>query len=551
VASKAALQVVLTCRPSDDETRENFQALFGDKSRLPLSVRRDYAFRKPTSSPGEERRGAWDRVLAGTGPGRFHDAVRAFQELTQADGQDASAWYNLALARAWLGENAPALEALDRYVALETDPAQAGEAWALAEVLRLGQGLEDQSDHLEYSVFYQIRDPRYLENLLQDWDRGRRLIQVPTAKEERNITVLILDTGPVVTAVPGLAEAAPLGAYVSIFLDMNLLHLWSPLQEGFQRVRAEVEQRAGPGLAEPHSKIRNSSLGEIVTEAVVFPVGIGDVAEANRRVRLRAEQFFEETWVHRPLRSLNGIPPLDAAGHAVLRKKLCGVVQFLQEASVGSAVEIYDFDRLRRKLGLLEEAAATAGTVPADISALGASELAALAVESLSDQQLEQAFQTAQRLDAQELSTRFAQALIGRPPQPDNPDRFPWYAFLVQHALGEGRTDEALGLIGAGEQADQEHNAGRRHSDYELRRGQIHARRGEVEAAQDVFSRLNQRDPENMKNWAAAAEAMLALKQGPHALRFAEEGIAQARKLNDRDSEKYLMELAEAARRVT
>jgi hypothetical protein len=311
-----------------------------------------------------------------------------------------------------------------------------------------------------------------------------------------------------------------------------------------------LEQRAGPGLADPHSKIRNSSLGEIVTEAVVFPVGIGDVAEANRRVLARAEQFFEENWIQRPLRSLNGVPPLDAAGHAVLRKKLRGVVQFLQEASVGSAVEIYDFDRLRRKLGLLEDAAAPAEAAPADISALGAAELAALPVESLSDPQLEQAFQTAQRLDAQELSTRYAQALIGRPPRPENADRFPWYAFLVQRALAEGRTDEALSLIDAGERADQEHNAGQRYSAYELRRGQIHARRGEAEIAQDVFHRLNQGDPDNMKNWAAAAEAMLTLKQGPHALRFAEEGIAQARKLNDRDSERYLQELAEAAKRV-
>ena len=52
-----------------------------------------------------------------------------------------------------------------------------------------------------------------------------------------------------------------------------------------------------------------------------------------------------------------------------------------------------------------------------------------------------------------------------------------------------------------------------------------------------------------MKTRAAAAEAMLSLRQGPRALRFAEEGVAQARKQNDRDSEGHLMELAAAAKK--
>ncbi len=52
-----------------------------------------------------------------------------------------------------------------------------------------------------------------------------------------------------------------------------------------------------------------------------------------------------------------------------------------------------------------------------------------------------------------------------------------------------------------------------------------------------------------MKTRTAAAEAMLTRGQGPRALRFAEEGLAQARKQNDRDSEGHLTELAAAARK--
>ena len=78
-----------------------------------------------------------------------------------------------------------------------------------------------------------------------------------------------------------------------------------------------------------------------------------------------------------------------------LRKKLRGVVQFLQECAELTKFP-YDFDRLRRKLALLEGGAAAASTQEStagpDISALGTPELAGLAVESLTDAQLDQAF---------------------------------------------------------------------------------------------------------------------------------------------------------------
>jgi hypothetical protein len=96
---------------------------------------------------------------------------------------------------------------------------------------------------------------------------------------------------------------------------------------------------------------------------------------------------------------------------------------------------------------------------------------------------------------------------------------------------------------------DCEQNEGRRRNDYELRRGQVHVKRGEADAAADVFQRLIERVPDELKYRGSAAEAMLTLKQGERALRFAEDGLAAARQRGDRDSEQYLQELAGAAKR--
>jgi tetratricopeptide (TPR) repeat protein len=374
---------------------------------------------------------------------------------------------------------------------------------------------------------------------------------VTQADQEQHVySFLVLDTGPLIRAVTGLMEAAPLGAYI-LFMGGVLLRLWGPRAEAVARVRDELEEKAGAGLAERQSGIRNASLADILSEALIFTIGATDQAEATRRILAHAEQYFEETWLQRPLLSLNGVAPRDAALNAALRKKLRGVVQFLQESAVGGVLATYDFDRLRRKLGLLEGAPTPVPSAVGDITTMDAAALTALQVDSLTDEQLEQVFQAAQRLDVTDLSVRFARALTARPARPERGDRYPWYHYLMQQAQSEGNTDAALQYINEGEKADSEQNEGRRRNDYDLRRGQIHARRGEADAAHEVFQRLIQRDPDNLKSHGAAAEAMLSLRQAERALRFAEEGLVQARRQNNRDLEQHLLELAGAARKMT
>src|SRR5262249_21742689 len=156
---------------------------------------------------------------------------------------------------------------------------------------------------------------------------------------------------------------------------------------------------------------------DVVVEALVIPAGQMPGEEARQRVADHAAHYFEDVWIHRPLRSLNHVPPIDAAGHATLSKKLRGVVQFLQECgSIGGRAS-YDFDRLRRKLGLAAGSPSPANSGAPAIEGMGAAELAGLKIELLNDEQLESAYQTAQKLDAREMAQNFARALVARPPR--------------------------------------------------------------------------------------------------------------------------------------
>jgi predicted Zn-dependent protease len=548
VATRAALAIALHLQPSNDDLRQAMDGYFGDRSGLPLSARREYRFRAPAASLPAERQAGWEQALARAATGRLTDAARAFWEQTEQDKDNAAAWYNLALARAWLGDNAGALEALDRYESLEAEEGQAAEAWALGEVLRLGHGMEAQADVIEQAIFGQIRDPRPVSACLQEWQSQKRLVVLQAREDQPVMSALILEKVTALTADPATAPPPRIGAYVLIVADR--VRLWHTSQELFERTLQELQQKAGPALTMGSVERHPANFSEVLAEALVIPT-VSDKAEAERVMGQALARYFEEVWLHRPLKALNSVPPIDAAGHAGLRKKLRGVVQFLSEcAAVGQ--QPYDFDRLRRKLGLLAAAPATGAAGAArDVAALSAAELAALTADDLSEEELEQAYQAAGKLDARELAGKFALALVSRPAPGTRPDRYPWYAHLVQLALQEGKSDTALDFINEGEKVDSAHNEGRRYNDYELRRAQVHVKRGEADAALGVFDRLIQGAPGELRYRGSAAEAMLSLRQGAKALKYAEEGLAEARKQNNRDLEQYFQELAGAARKQT
>lgn len=549
VAARAALEQVLAAQPTSEEIRQGIEKVFGPEGRLPLSARKKHDLRKAIPA----RREAWNRALS-SGVAKLSHLAEKFEALTKEAPDDPPAWYNHGLTQAWLGQNQKAIEALERYAELETNEDAVAAAMTLSEVLRCAAGMEEQCDYHDHYATHQIRDPEPMNRLLQEWVQTHRLIPLQTDDESVFVgLVLELSTMGLVTVGRPAAAAGRLAAYVLI--AGATMRLSGPVKETFDRLREEVRQKLGLGLTELQARTTAIPFHEVVTEAVVFPIGQADREDAAERALEQVARYYEETWIHRPRKSLNNITPVDAASSPRLRKKVRGVIDFIEECARGTLVAEYKFDGLRRKLGLLGDAPATApatapGAIPADVTAMGAAELSALPVASMSDEQLEQAYQTAHRLDAQELAEHFGRALVARPVQASRPDRYPYHLFLIQKAMRDGSFDAAFDLVNAGESADCEHNGGRRRNDFELLRARVHAKRGEKDQARDVFQSLIDRSPRNFEVRGHAAKAMLDLREPAAALKFAEEGVTAARQANNRDAEQMLLELTAAAKKA-
>jgi tetratricopeptide (TPR) repeat protein len=548
LAVRAAWQIALNLQPANEVVKNSLQKYFETQSPYPRLARKAWSFRSMAPDADPRRAQAWEKALGAAATGKLTDALQAFEQLTAEAPADADAWFNLGLCRAWLGDNAAALEAFDQCVSAETDDDRAAEAWALAEILRFGHGMEESCDWAEWMVRYQIVDFQKLGTTLKNDRRFTDLRQM----ENGAVGGVLLDRPmPAAHANLALFELPKVLAYLAVANDTLLLQNGN--SERLQQARQLVESTLGGAVEFREEAVRAPEFVRTFQMLLDLrlPSGVADDVAA-KLMREAVVQYLEDNWPHRHLRSLGMITPLDAVGHAVLRRKVIGLVNFIDDLTHSYVPLPYNVDRLRHKLGLPMGGAESPGEVsgqPADIRAMNAAELASLNIDELSDADLELAMQTGRRLDAPELAGKFARALIARPNNAQAPDRFAAFNHLIQLALAADQPEEALGLVEAGMKHDCEHNEGRRRNDYDLRGAQIHLKAGQPEQAHLAFSRLVERLPSDFDLLGKASEGMLRANRRAEAAEFAEKGVAAARAKGDKDRLGYFEELLAAAKR--
>jgi tetratricopeptide (TPR) repeat protein len=555
VASRAALELAVKNSPGDEEMVAQFNALFGGESRLPLCARKKYAFR-PTMQP-----------IAVPESGRFTDARKAFEELTAKIPADPAAWFNLGLVQAWLGEQGNAIETLKKSLELEYDDTHAEETAALAEVLKCAQGMEADSDYTEHRVYMQIRNPESVMQLLRAWDSEQRIVSPQADEAGRHFSCMVVEP------LPNILDTGTTMARVvaNVTISDGVIRLWHVNLESVTKVGDEVRDRLNMAVEAPVTGTGAAQFGDIIQEALCYPVQISQIEDAEKKLRDYASNYFENVWANKPLKLFGGATPLDAVGSTLLRKRLLGTIRFLEDSLIGAAprkgagknesvpMDVYDFGRLRHKLGAQLQAAgappaelvaAAAGMAKKDFTAMSAADLAGTSTESLSVSEIEDAMRAALKLDARELAVKFAKAGVAKPFDSVRPDRYPMFACVVTGAVAEADYPAAIQFVEMGAAYDAEHNSGKRANEFGLRKAQLLAKAKNYAAAEQAFNELIERTPDEPKFYIAAIEAMLSGQQKAAALAFAEKGKSKANILGNRDLAGAIQELSEAANRL-
>lgn len=561
LACRVALERAVHFSPGDPELREQYEGMFGPEARMPECVKKKYTFR-PTAKPA-----------TASESGRFSEVRAAFEQLTKEVPADPAAWFNLGLVLAWMGEQGPAIEALNKSVELEYDDAKAEETAAIVEVLKCGQGMEKEGDYAEYRYYFEIRDPQAVSGLLQVWAQEGRMMAPQSDESGQMFSCLLVEP------LPNIVETGTTMAKVTanVHIVGRMMRVWHGDKESVQKVAVEIRDRVNMAVGEPVEGVGPAQLGEVTQSAFAYPVQVGEVTQAQQKMQDFAANYFENVWAHQPLRALGGATPIDAAGSKLMRKRLLGVIHFLADCTQASMprmarggqvvqFDLYDFNRLRHKLGVEKQAAgeappellaaakaAQAGTpAPAkkDFGAMSAADLAGLKTDELSCTELEDAMKAALKLDARELAVSFAKAGVAKPADPAKPDRYPLYLAIISAAGSEGHHKDALAAAEAGLAYDAEHNGGKRANEFGLRAAQLQAKTGNPDGSAAAFDKLIERNPDEGRYYIAAVETMLSAKQGAKALAFAERGLEAARRTGNRDLEGACTELREAAKKM-
>lgn len=571
VAARAALERVVHFQPGDAELRQQLDGEFGEEGPYPLAARKAYSLR-PTAKP----------ITVDAATGRFSDARQAYESLTSLTPDDPAAWFNLGVVLAWIGEQPKAIEALNKSVELETDDYRAEEAGALVEVLRCGHGMESDTDYVSHGFVLPIREPNAIMGLLRSWEQARRIRGVRANQETGVMTALIVEELPSLLAVGASVSLAKVTA--KMVIAEGAIRLFHPDRDSVSKVADEMRNTLQLAVEQPVESRGPLNFGDVVLEALAHPTQTSDIEAAESKLKDHARHYFEDVWIHKPLRSLSGVPPIDAPGSKTLRKKLFGVVKFLEQCmeavrpskQIGEQlvpVDGYEFNDLRHKLGLEYVSApppdvkvpVEAPTPPPpkkqgadaprspgkrEISAMNAAELAAIDVANASIDDLEQAMFAALRIQARELAVAFAQAGVIKPAEAGKPDRYPMYATAMTGAISEGDTAKAIQLAEQGEAFDITHNDGNRTMEYGLKKASLFSKMKDVNGAAAAFEALIEKHPDEGKLCTTAAEEMLRLKSGLKAVQFVEKGLAIARRTGNRDLEGHCLELQSAALRA-
>lgn len=330
---------------------------------LPDVARKPLRFLPPE---GEQRRKRWNTVFQKSamafGPEFQADPTAAalmFRSILDDDKTDAAAAWNLAVCLAWAGSNRASIDALDTFVHLsaESQPDQAADAWTLAELLRHGAGAEELADCVNLSI---TLDDQQFGSDYHDF-----LKTLGPVSEYRNLSA---PSGELLYAADLLDKPlqegpAAVTVMASVIATGGKLKISAPAsaESGlfFRDLTQLLQWLTGDKIAVDHG-VLNLSIIDASVARFKLPADLSPLRRDQLSKQAVAD-YFENQWIHQPRHGLNGMTPLAVSSEskAGWKARLEGLIGFQEQMARRPAsrpiYQDYDFDRLRYRLGLIQQ----------------------------------------------------------------------------------------------------------------------------------------------------------------------------------------------------
>jgi hypothetical protein len=333
----------------------------------------------------------FETAMASVSRAAWGDAASRLTALAAGEASASPAvWHNLAVLRGWLGHNEAASKAWHRYASFDLAADDKIEAEALAQLL------DPASDQVDLVMLTQpIHDIDRLTEILAS-DRRFRAVQVPLASDDpenpppRAIYLLTdrpipaADVTPEASALPKrLAQVMIFGRQTNREARLELIaERGTPLDEARAIIGEFSFGLLGPATEEV---IEQTPLNQALLRSE-SPAAPGLSYEEQMRLALeQLEDVLLRRWPEMKVDALDGKTPRQMAASPDGAYKVSAAILNLELSAHGQSVE-FDFNRLRRELGLSEPATIELGDRPLEEVPLV--QLARLNMASLTDEQL-------------------------------------------------------------------------------------------------------------------------------------------------------------------
>lgn len=534
IAARVALKMILKLDPTAAEPKQLFEEQFGPNSGLSEASRRDYSLLPPPAT--RDRQAAWNKAAKTHGAGRLSGMAKMFEELTASDKNDTAAWFNMALTQAMIGNNAKALDALEKYFQLETDEGRLIVATGLSIVLRCGNGLEQKSDFLDHLFLLPARDPSKLIPFIQKLMEEKQFLPFPRQPEEQGISGFLLkplsallvagDNTPQYAHIVGSLNASPGALQLRTFDAKAGSELAHAARQALGLAINEGKTIMVGNLSDPFRELAVVNLTAATDE---------DALKAKQRENVKA--FITEKWPNLPLKVLGDKSPKQAITTPLGRALTLGLLKYFEGAKSMISDFGYDTNGLKTLLGLGGEAPKS--LVSSSPTASGDTDSASL----------DQAFREARHHDRDEEAATLGEKIIALPAT-QVPDRSHVYLFLGRRKASAGALAEAAQLLSHGADFDRKHNHGAKAAELDLARAQVLSKEGKQDEAAGLISETAHKHAKDLSIVARATEMLLSMKRGKEAVAIGEAGLKEATHQQNRDAEGHLSELLGAAKRL-